>query len=120
MVPTLRSVFLLASLLSISSASAQQQQQQHPLLKPALDKSDYYQFPKPIRRVAVIGAGASGLQAAAALLEEGLEVRLFERQNQPSGNWYYRDEVPVKASFPCVSRLVLLSESLGAYAFLGW
>ncbi|KAF8310291.1 FAD/NAD(P)-binding domain-containing protein [Clavulina sp. PMI_390] len=58
----------------------------------------YYKFPHDIKRVAVIGAGPSGLQAASALLDEGLEVRLFERQDQPGGNWYYQDAQPIELS----------------------
>ncbi|KAF9511431.1 hypothetical protein BS47DRAFT_1486839 [Hydnum rufescens UP504] len=42
----------------------------------------YTKFPS-IRRVAVIGAGPSGLQSAATLLEHGFEVRLFERRPKP-------------------------------------
>lgn len=61
---------------------------------------EYYQFSHPIRRVAIIGAGACGLQAAASLIENGFQVRLFDRQDQPGGNWYYRDQTPIQASFP--------------------
>lgn len=62
----------------------------------------YYHFSHEIRRVAVIGAGPAGLQSAAALLENGFEVRLFERSDNPGGNWYYREDTPIHASFPYV------------------
>ncbi|KAJ7247019.1 FAD/NAD-P-binding domain-containing protein [Mycena rebaudengoi] len=43
-------------------------------------------FPHPISRVAVIGAGPAGLQAAASLLSVNLSVHLFERAPAPGGN----------------------------------
>ena len=65
-----------------------------------LRQDDYYQFTDEIRRVAVIGAGATGLQTAASLIEHGFEVRLFERADNSGGNWYYQDQTPIHASFP--------------------
>ncbi|MFB7448198.1 flavin-containing monooxygenase [Streptomyces sp. NPDC056194] len=38
-------------------------------------------------RVAVIGAGAAGLAAAKALLDEGLDVTVLERGTRPGGLW---------------------------------
>jgi heterodisulfide reductase subunit A-like polyferredoxin len=65
-----------------------------------LDES--HEFPHPIRRVAVIGAGANGLLHTAALLEAGFEVRMFERAPRPGGTWNYNEKKPVPASFPYV------------------
>ena len=62
--------------------------------------NDYYHFKHPIRRAAVIGAGASGLQHAATLVEHGLQVRLFDRTPNPGGNWQYTPLRPIPASFP--------------------
>lgn len=62
----------------------------------------HYIFQHPIKRVAVIGAGPSGLQHAATLLEHGFEVRMFERAPMPGGLWFYTDLTPVPASFPYV------------------
>ncbi|CAN9082400.1 unnamed protein product [Alternaria sp. RS040] len=42
----------------------------------------------PISRVAVIGAGISGVVAAAHLKKEGIEVVVFERSSAAGGIWY--------------------------------
>lgn len=39
------------------------------------------------RRVAVIGAGASGVAAAAHLLAEGIDVTVFEKGPVTGGIW---------------------------------
>lgn len=39
------------------------------------------------QRVAVIGAGAAGLTAAKALIDEGVEVTVFEKGDRPGGLW---------------------------------
>lgn len=61
---------------------------------------DWFDFGNSIRRVAVIGAGPGGLLHASALIEEGFEVRLFERAPKPGGQWLYTDKTPVHAPFP--------------------
>lgn len=43
----------------------------------------------PGKRVAVIGAGISGLGAIKICLEEGLEPTCFERSNDIGGLWRY-------------------------------
>ncbi|HEX5484923.1 MAG TPA: FAD-dependent 5-carboxymethylaminomethyl-2-thiouridine(34) oxidoreductase MnmC [Limnobacter sp.] len=47
--------------------------------------------PKPVHRVAVLGAGIAGSQMAYALCQKGLDVHLFDRAAGPaqgaSGNW---------------------------------
>jgi ACS family pantothenate transporter-like MFS transporter len=40
-----------------------------------------------IQRVAVIGAGISGVVSAAHLLAAGKEVTVFERNHAAGGNW---------------------------------
>lgn len=62
--------------------------------------NDYHVFEHPIKKVAIIGAGANGLQQAAVLLEHGFEVRLFERAPLPGGVWLYSDKSTVPVSFP--------------------
>lgn len=89
-----RPLLLIALSVAVASAS------QLPLSAGGTHEDEYYQFSHPVQRVAVIGAGACGLQAAASLIENGFQVRLFERQDQPGGNWYYRDQTPIHASFP--------------------
>lgn len=41
-----------------------------------------------IKRVAVIGAGISGVVSAGHLLAAGLEVTVFERSQAAGGVWY--------------------------------
>ncbi|KAF7333154.1 Dimethylaniline monooxygenase [Mycena venus] len=57
-------------------------------------------FHHPIQRVAVVGAGPAGLQAAAKLIEHNFTVRLFERAPHPGGNWLYSENTPVRESYP--------------------
>lgn len=40
------------------------------------------------RRVAVLGAGASGVFSAAHLIAYGVEVEVFERNAASGGVWY--------------------------------
>jgi dimethylaniline monooxygenase (N-oxide forming) len=46
------------------------------------------------RRVAVIGAGMSGLVTARALQDEGIEPVVFEQATNIGGLWNYRDDAP--------------------------
>src|ERR1700694_5227119 len=46
------------------------------------------------RRVAVIGAGVSGLAAAKCLRDEGLEPVVFEQAQQIGGLWNYDEALP--------------------------
>jgi len=69
------------------------------------DRLSYYQLPHSIERVAVIGAGHVGLMQAAALLDAGFQVRMFERAPRPGGQWLYTDKTPVPAPLPCVELL---------------
>lgn len=52
------------------------------------------------KRVAVIGAGISGVSAAAHLLRQGLETILFERSDIPGGVWHYDERSALESSFP--------------------
>ncbi|XP_015267312.1 PREDICTED: dimethylaniline monooxygenase [N-oxide-forming] 3 isoform X2 [Gekko japonicus] len=44
-----------------------------------------------VRKVAIIGAGVSGLASIKACLEEGLEPTCFERSNGIGGLWHFTD-----------------------------
>lgn len=78
---------LLIWISSTPARAAHQRPLPDPLEHDPLSGEEYTSFKHEIRRVAVIGAGPSGLQAAAALIEHGKEVRLFERARAPGGNW---------------------------------
>lgn len=66
------------------------------------ESSQYYKFPFVINRVAVVGAGTAGVQHAAALVDQGFEVRLFERRPDPGGVWLYSPKKPLSPAFPYV------------------
>lgn len=53
------------------------------------------------RRVAIIGAGVSGIVSAAALNRiEGFDVHIFERRGVPGGLWVYDAAAESKPQFP--------------------
>ncbi|KAK7207052.1 hypothetical protein BZA70DRAFT_252658 [Myxozyma melibiosi] len=58
--------------------------------------------PTKIKRVAVIGAGASGLAAAKALVEEQAfdEIKIFERNAVAGGLWNYNDFTDKEITVP--------------------
>lgn len=80
--------------------------------------SPYYELNTKIERVAVIGAGPSGLLHASTLIENGFQVRLFDRAPNPGGNWYYSEKAPIPASFPYahrylpIMRLISLADAI--------
>jgi dimethylaniline monooxygenase (N-oxide forming) len=49
---------------------------------------------KKYARVAILGAGLSGLAAAKGLAEEGLEPVVFEQSAEIGGLWNYHEEAP--------------------------
>jgi dimethylaniline monooxygenase (N-oxide forming) len=51
------------------------------------------------RRVAVIGAGASGICAAKYLLEAGLDVTVYEKGSKVGGLWVYRSDSGASSSY---------------------
>lgn len=50
--------------------------------------------PRGRRRVAVIGAGVSGLAATKCLLDEGLEPVVYEQRSEIGGLWHYHEALP--------------------------
>jgi len=67
---------------------------------PGIKDSDYYKFERPIEKVAIIGAGVSGLIAYRELTHAGLKAHIFERDSVPGGNWHYTEETPAPAPIP--------------------
>ncbi|KAH7140891.1 FAD dependent oxidoreductase [Dactylonectria macrodidyma] len=54
----------------------------------------------PIRRVAVIGAGVSGVLTAAHLKSEGLDMTVFERAPVTGGVWVWDSKLPLEPTYP--------------------
>ncbi|KAK4182508.1 hypothetical protein QBC35DRAFT_509864 [Podospora australis] len=54
----------------------------------------------PSQTVAVIGAGISGVCAAAHLLKQRLSVTVLERSSTPGGIWHYDERVSEDPPFP--------------------
>ena len=50
--------------------------------------------------MAVIGAGISGVCAAAHLVRQGLRVTVFERSSIPGGVWHYEERAPEDPPYP--------------------
>ncbi|ORE05406.1 FAD/NAD(P)-binding domain-containing protein [Rhizopus microsporus var. microsporus] len=65
-----------------------------------LNVSSRYEFGQKIRKVAVIGAGPAGLPTAKLLLDEGLQVKIFERNTASGGTWIFHEEKPLNPEFP--------------------
>lgn len=55
-------------------------------------------------KVAIIGAGASGLATARRATQYGLEVTVFEEKDYVGGIWVYNEE-PVEGSSPLYANL---------------
>lgn len=101
----LHKVFLAFLVFPILVSGQSQNQFQTVFKSPAKGQSETeptFQFHHPIKCIAVVGAGLSGLQATAWLLEHNFTVRLFDRAPHPGGNWQYSEERPVRESYPYV------------------
>ncbi|KAF2015865.1 pantothenate transporter [Aaosphaeria arxii CBS 175.79] len=57
---------------------------------------------KVSKRVAVVGAGISGVVTAAHLRKEGLEVVVFERSLAAGGIWLYDERKPLEPTYPAI------------------
>jgi cation diffusion facilitator CzcD-associated flavoprotein CzcO len=56
-----------------------------------------------ISRVAVIGAGISGVSTAAHLLKLGVHVIVFERGDVAGGVWHYDENIAAEPAYPSVT-----------------
>ncbi|RUS24398.1 hypothetical protein BC938DRAFT_473637 [Jimgerdemannia flammicorona] len=67
-----------------------------------LESASHYVFERPIRRVAVIGAGPTGLVSARSLLDTGRfeDVVVFERNEGIGGTWVYSPDRDTHTSIP--------------------
>ncbi|KAI0218819.1 Dimethylaniline monooxygenase [N-oxide-forming] 5 [Lamellibrachia satsuma] len=68
-----------------------------------------------VKTVAVVGAGASGIGAVKACLDEGLSPVCFEQSPNVGGLWFYRDVVPPDQG--CVSKTTTANTSKEMTAF---
>ena len=68
-----------------------------------------------MRRVAVIGAGPSGLASIKSCKEYGLDVVCLERSNSLGGLWYYREKV--EHGVGSVARMTIYNSSKEASAY---
>ncbi|KAG5636526.1 hypothetical protein H0H81_007723 [Sphagnurus paluster] len=88
-------LLVLAEIATIIAAS------QTPLLAPhQAEGLDHYAFKWPIKKVAIIGAGPSGLINYREFTHAGFDVRVFERDTLPGGNWHYSEEAPNNTPIP--------------------
>lgn len=49
-------------------------------------------FP-PIKNIAIIGAGTTGLISAKLAVDRGFNVTVFEQNEELGGTWWYTDEI---------------------------
>ena len=67
-------------------------------------------------KVAVLGAGASGLPAIKCCLDEGLEPTCFERTDYIGGLWHYTDEVEKGQACVMKSTVINTSKEMMCYS----
>jgi cation diffusion facilitator CzcD-associated flavoprotein CzcO len=68
---------------------------------------------QPTKRVAIIGAGCSGITAVKNCVERGLDVTCYEANEDIGGNWIY-SEHPSHSSV-CETTHIISSKTLSAY-----
>ncbi len=72
----------------------------------------------PEKRIAVIGAGPSGITALKNLLDQGLDAVGFEAGNEVGGNWVYTENDGHSSVFETTH--IISSRSLSEYADMPW
>ena len=65
------------------------------------------------RRVCVIGAGPSGIAAAKNLLDEGLDIVVYDRNDQVGGNWIFSEDESHSSVFETTH--IISSKTLSQY-----
>lgn len=65
------------------------------------------------KRICVIGVGPSGITALKNLLDEGMEVIAFDRNNEVGGNWIYCEEESHSSVFETTH--IISSKTLSQY-----
>ncbi|XP_071499187.1 flavin-containing monooxygenase 5-like [Diadema antillarum] len=65
----------------------------------------------PAKRVAIIGAGASGLAAIKSCLDEGLIPTCFEKADDIGGLWYFREGKEEREDQACVYDSTVINTS---------
>ncbi|XP_072919676.1 flavin-containing monooxygenase 5-like [Hemitrygon akajei] len=69
-----------------------------------------------VKRVAIIGAGASGLACIKCCLDEGLEPVCFEKSNDIGGLWNFREDVTDGRASIYKSLIINTSKDMMAYS----
>ena len=69
-----------------------------------------------MKKIAVLGAGASGLTAIKCCLDEGLEPTCFERTSYISGLWHYTEEVEEGQACVMKSTVINTSKEMMCYS----
>lgn len=65
------------------------------------------------QKICVIGAGPSGITAAKHLLEEGMDVTVYDQQKDVGGNWLFSDEPGHSSVFETTH--IISSKTLSEY-----
>ncbi|GIX76797.1 flavin-containing monooxygenase 5 [Caerostris extrusa] len=68
------------------------------------------------KRIAVIGAGCTGMSSVAMLKEEGMEPVCFEKTSKPGGTWCYREETMEGVASIMPTTIINHSKEMGAYS----
>ncbi|KAG1423049.1 hypothetical protein G6F58_003001 [Rhizopus delemar] len=66
----------------------------------SFESNTSFQFKQRVKKVAIIGAGPAGLPTAKHLLDEGLQVKIFERNAASGGTWIFNEDKPINPEFP--------------------
>ncbi len=70
----------------------------------------------PKLRIGIIGAGATGMTATKACLEEGFDVVVFERSDFTGGLWRYHDEDIEGVASVMKSTIINSSKEMSAFS----